>query len=115
MLTRVYNAGMSNTQNTPLFNEPTVPTSEIWIEGFIITRAEGRTDDKFWPVGRTMVSETLSFIDVRLKLAAQNITHLGYDKFDLVVVYSDGDQQRLRVDVDRNFLGIRAYYPSLYR
>jgi hypothetical protein len=87
----------------------------VWVEGYILTRAEGRATDKYWPLGRTLVRASLHQFDDLLRLAASKLEHAGYDKFDLVVVYSDGEQQRLRLDLDRDFHSLREHFPSLYR
>ena len=90
------------------------PEPEPWIEGYILTRAEGRTDDAEWPVGNSMVFERItSRIDDRLRRAAKIIGHNGYDKFDLEVIYSDGDRVRLRLDLDNKFTSLGDYFPTL--
>ena len=100
---------MTHTCDSPYDIEP-------WIEGYILTRAEGRADDPEWPVGHTVVCEHLgSRIDFRLRRAAQALTHAGYDKFDIEVVYSDGDRVRLRLDLDRDFSRITDSLPTLSR
>lgn len=85
----------------------------VWVEGFILTRAEGRTDDRHWPVGRTLVRESLRQFDDLLRLVASKLKHDGYDKFDLTVIYSDGEQKRLRLDLDRDFHSMREHFPTL--
>lgn len=90
------------------------PRTDLWVEGFIMTRAEGRTDDPIWPCGDAMVRESLTAFDYRLRLAASKMDHAGYDKFDLTVIYSDGEQQRLRFDLYREFTSLRCAFPTLY-
>lgn len=87
----------------------------VWAEGYILTRAEGRATDRYWPLGRTLVRESLHQFDDLLRLAASKLEHAGYDKFDLTVVYSDGEQQRLRFDLDREFTSLREHFPTLYQ
>lgn len=87
----------------------------VWAEGFIMTRAEGRTDDPIWPCGDTMVRESMRSFEYRLRLAALKLDHDGYDKFDLTVIYSDGNQARMRLDLDRDFTSLREHFPYLYR
>lgn len=84
-----------------------------WVEAFILTRAEGRTDDPIWPVGGTAVRESLHQFDALLRLASSKMEHAGYDKFDLTVVYSDGEQARLRFDLDCEFTSLREHFPTL--
>ena len=86
-----------------------------WVEGFILTRAEGRADDKYWPVGRTMVRESLREFDYYLHLAASKLEHEGYDKFDLTAIYSDGERRCMGFGLDREFITLREHFPTLFR
>jgi hypothetical protein len=89
----------------------------VWAEGFILTRAEGRTDDRRcrrWPVGRTRVRESLRQFDGMLRLVASKLERDERDEFGLTVVCSDGEQLRLSFDLDRDFHSLREHYPTLY-
>lgn len=48
-------------------------------------RAEGRTDDAFWPAMTWKQFDTPEDLDAALTRAAEGITHPGYDKFDIEV------------------------------
>ena len=101
---------MTNTTTRTTYLPP-----EPWVEGFILQRVEGRSDDPAWPYGEMMVRESLRSFDYRLRLAASKMEHEGYDKFDLTVIYSDGNQARMRLDLDRDFTSLREHFPYLYR
>lgn len=95
----------------------------IYIAGYTLTRAEGRTDDPAWPVGECRVygAQTLDgppdikLMDGDLRRVTWWIEHAGCDKFDLEVIYSDGSRCTLRLDVDRDFTRLYDVYPSLNR
>ena len=92
---------------------------DIYIAGYSVTRAEGRTDDPEWPVGLCHVyaawKSEIEHMDAALRRVADAIEHAGYDKFDLEVIYSDGSRCTLRLDVDRDFTRVYDLYPSLNR
>ena len=93
---------------------------DIYIAGYSVTRAEGRTDDPEWPVGECIVFPAWSRADIdtmdaALRRVADAIEHAGYDKFDLEVIYSDGSRCTLRLAVARAFTRVYDLYPSLNR
>ena len=96
-------------------------TTEPTIVSFIVSRGEGRADGS-WPVGETRAypgytrrspyGRTLA--DHRrmhedLLKAAHELTHPGYDKFDVEVVYSDGRRAQHRLDLDSSFSDLHDY------
>jgi hypothetical protein len=87
--------------------------TEPTIVAFVISRGEGRADDG-WPVGETRVytGYTRQMHD-DLTGAARDLTHPGYDKFDVEVVYSNGRRTQHRLDLDSAFSDLRNYIDVL--
>jgi len=74
---------------------------------YVISRGEGRADDR-WPVGETRVYTTTQayLMNDDLTRAANDLTHPGYDKFDVEVIYSDNSRTHHRLDLDSHFCGL---------
>jgi hypothetical protein len=93
-----------------------VEVPEAHVIGYVVQRAEGRVDDPVWPCGEAMLSEHLNGINRRLGRVAETLEDRGgYDKFDILVHYSDGDVDRLRLDLSASFESIWAELPTLSR
>ncbi len=86
--------------------------NETYIAALILSRAEGRTDCPVWPVGETRVFTEARQVEPTLRAIAQGID-LGYDKFDMEIVHSDGTRTQARLDVTKNFSTIGEEFPTL--